>query len=282
MHAATVTALRSCKPPYLEEFATTYDDISTYQPRVGIILLPLCRMPGHNVCGCEKLIDCSFTTSSCPFPTACDSGVRLDRSLDSKFAPFKISSLRFYITCAIIMSTWFTVIGRIAQIEGMSNTSYKNALVEFEEGDSDYSTCRCFYVAFWGDILQSGRNYVIFGTGRLTGNEDCSQPKFTVTHAIPFVSDILPIHYMHILVAVDVKATPKLEADGKSYAFEGSVTGYYNDPMPASLRNDPAQKSQSTHTSTQYFYATISPRLERVLGSLHASTKIFVDGDYTV
>ena len=75
------------------------------------------------------------------------------------------------------MSTWFTVIGRIAQIEGMSNTSYKNALVEFEEGDSDYSTCRCFYVAFWGDILQSGRNYVIFGTGRLTGNEDCSQPK---------------------------------------------------------------------------------------------------------
>jgi hypothetical protein len=85
---------------------------------------------------------------------------------------------------------------------------------------------------------------------------------------------------VHILVAVDVKATPKLEADGKSYAFEGSVTGYYNDPMPASLRNDPAQKSQSTHTTTQYFYATISPRLERVLGSLHASTKIFVDGDY--
>ena len=50
----------------------------------------------------------------------------------------------------IIMSTWFTVIGRIAQIEGISNTSYKNALVEFDEGDSDLVTCR-------GDILQSGR-----------------------------------------------------------------------------------------------------------------------------
>jgi|HubBroStandDraft_2_1064218.scaffolds.fasta_scaffold97143_1 hypothetical protein len=75
------------------------------------------------------------------------------------------------------MSTWFTVIGRIALIEGISNSSYKNALVEFEEGDSELSACRCFYVAFWGDILESGRNYVIFGTGRLTGNEDCSQPK---------------------------------------------------------------------------------------------------------
>jgi hypothetical protein len=75
------------------------------------------------------------------------------------------------------MSTWFTVIGRVAQIEGIPNSSYKNALVEFEEGDSELSTCRCFYVAFWGDILSSGRNYVIFGTGRLTGNTDCSQPK---------------------------------------------------------------------------------------------------------
>ena len=32
--------------------------------------------------------------------------------------------------------------------------TYKNALVEFDEGDSDLATCRCFYVAFWGDILQ--------------------------------------------------------------------------------------------------------------------------------
>jgi hypothetical protein len=34
------------------------------------------------------------------------------------------------------MATWFTVIGRIAQIEGISDSNYKNALVEFEEGDS--------------------------------------------------------------------------------------------------------------------------------------------------
>ena len=69
-----------------------------------------------------------------------------------------------------------TVIGRIAQIECIADSAYKNALVECE-GDSELSSCRCFYVAFWGDLLESGRGYVIFGTGRLTGNEDCTQPK---------------------------------------------------------------------------------------------------------
>jgi hypothetical protein len=55
------------------------------------------------------------------------------------------------------MATWFTA---IAQIEGISDTQYKNALVVFEEGDSELSSSRGFYVAFWG-----GRSYVIFGTG---------------------------------------------------------------------------------------------------------------------
>jgi hypothetical protein len=68
------------------------------------------------------------------------------------------------------MATWFTVIGRIAQIEGISDSNYKNALVEFEEGDSaekEPSSWRSFYVAFWGDLLDSGRSYIIFGSGRL-------------------------------------------------------------------------------------------------------------------
>jgi len=42
------------------------------------------------------------------------------------------------------MATWFTVIGRI-KIEGIADSVYKNALVEFEEGDSELSPCRCFY-----------------------------------------------------------------------------------------------------------------------------------------
>jgi hypothetical protein len=103
-----------------------------------------------------------------------------------------------------------------------------------------------------------------------------------VTHAVPFISEELPVHYLHILLAVDLKTAPKLDADGKTYTFEGTVSGYYSDPVPASLRNDRHQRSQSTHITTQYFYADVSPRLERVLGSsnMKASTKVFVDGDY--
>jgi hypothetical protein len=91
--------------------------------------------------------------------------------------------LRFFLHY-LPMATWFTVIGRVAQIEGIADSAYKNALVEFEEGDSELSSCRCFYAAFWGDLLESGRDYVIFGTGRLTGNDDCTQPKVRgFTHA---------------------------------------------------------------------------------------------------
>jgi hypothetical protein len=97
-------------------------------------------------------------------------------SLHTRSFDISADLLRFLLRY-LPMATWFTVIGRIAQIEGIADSAYKNALVEFEEGDSELSSCRCFYVAFWGDLLESGRDYVIFGTGRLTGNEDCTQPK---------------------------------------------------------------------------------------------------------
>ena len=47
------------------------------------------------------------------------------------------------------MATWFTVIGRV---EGFANSRYKNALIEFEEGDMELSSCHSFYVAFWRDM----------------------------------------------------------------------------------------------------------------------------------
>jgi hypothetical protein len=92
----------------------------------------------------------------------------------------------------------------------------------------------------------------------------------------------LPVHYLQILVAVELKTTPRLEENGKTYAFEGDVSGYYNDPLPLNLRNDKSHKSKFNQTTTQYFFATVNPRLERVLGStnMHASSKVFVDGDY--
>ena len=78
------------------------------------------------------------------------------------------------------MATWFTVIGRVAQIENILDSNYKNALVEFEEGDpaeKQFSLYRSFYIMFWGDLFNSGKSYIIFGTGRLTSNEECTQPK---------------------------------------------------------------------------------------------------------
>jgi ATP-dependent exoDNAse (exonuclease V) alpha subunit len=39
------------------------------------------------------------------------------------------------------------------------------------------------------------------------------------------------------------------------------ILGYYNDPLPASLRNDRLEKSKSTHRTTEYFYANVSWQL---------------------
>jgi hypothetical protein len=49
------------------------------------------------------------------------------------------------------MATWFTIIGCIVQIKGILDSNYKNALVEFEEGnptEKKLSLCRNFYIAF--------------------------------------------------------------------------------------------------------------------------------------
>jgi hypothetical protein len=77
------------------------------------------------------------------------------------------------------MSTWFTAVGRIVQIETIPDTGYRNALVELEEGphSEEASSSRTFYVSFWGNLLESGRTYVLMGTGRLCSNEESVQPK---------------------------------------------------------------------------------------------------------
>jgi len=51
-----------------------------------------------------------------------------------------------------------------------------------------------------------------------------------VNHAIPLAMNDLPLHYLNILVAVELKTAPKLDTNGKAYEFEGEVLGYYNDP----------------------------------------------------
>jgi hypothetical protein len=73
------------------------------------------------------------------------------------------------------MATWFAVIDRITQTRGIGDSGYKNVL-EFDEGDLELS---------------------FFGTGRLTGDEDCSQrQEFS---SIPMI--IPPHHRVHLPAA---------------------------------------------------------------------------------
>jgi hypothetical protein len=73
------------------------------------------------------------------------------------------------------MSTWFTVIVRVASVERIADSAYTNALCMFPEGDRTTPTpeeeCwRSFYIAFYGRLLEHGQNYIIFGNARLPGN----------------------------------------------------------------------------------------------------------------
>jgi len=51
------------------------------------------------------------------------------------------------------------------------------------------------------------------------------------------------------MVAVDLKTAPKLSTDGNTYTFEGytfegAVSGYYSDPVPASQWNSEQSASK--------------------------------------
>jgi hypothetical protein len=82
------------------------------------------------------------------------------------------------------MATWFVVVGRILQVEGIPDSAYKNALCEFEEGERDLrdGEVRTFYIAFYGDLLQNGQSYIIFGNARLPANSECKAPKVSLSN----------------------------------------------------------------------------------------------------
>lgn len=86
------------------------------------------------------------------------------------------------------MSTWFTVVVRVLQVEAIVDSPYTNARCEFEEGDcgTGAGEWRSLSIAFYGDLLQNGRNYIVFGNARLPANTDVagdvmvSPPLFTL------------------------------------------------------------------------------------------------------
>ncbi|KID81268.1 hypothetical protein MGU_11350 [Metarhizium guizhouense ARSEF 977] len=190
------------------------------------------------------------------------------------------------------MSTWFTIIARVTEVDRIPDSAYRNALCEFQEGSNDATTgdWRSFYIAFYGDLLESGRAYMIRGQARLPGNDQAEAPKasilyslFTAFDAIPLLIDHLPIHQLRINAAAELTCTPRFVDATRTFEFEAKVTGYYGDPAPQSLRNDRAFKASQTRTKTQYIYAEQSPKFDRALGNenLRAQSRLFIDGFYT-
>ncbi|KAF5127311.1 hypothetical protein E5D57_008241 [Metarhizium anisopliae] len=175
------------------------------------------------------------------------------------------------------MSTWFTVLARVAEVGRIQDSPYRNALCEFEEGSSDVTTgdWRSFHIAFYGDLLDTGRAYMIRGQARLPGNDEAEAPKAT--------TDYLPIHQLRINAAAELTCTPRFVDAARTFEFEAKLTGYYGDPAPPILRNDRVFKASQTRTKTQYIYAEQSPKFDRTLGSenLRAQSRLFIDGFYT-
>jgi hypothetical protein len=76
------------------------------------------------------------------------------------------------------MSTWFLVVVRVVQIDNIPDSLYRNALCQFEEGSQDFSKgdWRSFYIAFYSDLVEHGKAYILWGSARLPGNHETSAP----------------------------------------------------------------------------------------------------------
>ena len=84
------------------------------------------------------------------------------------------------------MSTWFTFIARVAQVEPVPTSGYQNALCQFLEGscrtdekwtDLDDGEWRSVNVSFYGDLMVNDHSYIIFGTAHLCSYHEATEPK---------------------------------------------------------------------------------------------------------
>jgi hypothetical protein len=62
-------------------------------------------------------------------------------------------------------------------VENIVDLLYRNALCQFEEGSRECSKDqRSFHIAFYGDFLEIGKAYILWGSARLPGNHETSAP----------------------------------------------------------------------------------------------------------
>ena len=79
------------------------------------------------------------------------------------------------------MATWFSVVARVASTTGIVDSIYQNAWCEFPEGPRNNEpesedSWRGFFISFYGELLQAGKNYIIFGSARLPANTETDMP----------------------------------------------------------------------------------------------------------
>jgi hypothetical protein len=74
------------------------------------------------------------------------------------------------------MSTWFLIVGRVLHTEQIAFSALTNARIEYHEGDltarPGTGAIHHIDVSFYGNILQSGKAYIIFGAARLPATDD--------------------------------------------------------------------------------------------------------------
>jgi hypothetical protein len=74
------------------------------------------------------------------------------------------------------MSTWFLVVGRVLYTDPIAFSPLTNARLEYKEGDLNTrptdGTIRHIDISFYGNMLQSGKAYIVFGAARLPATDD--------------------------------------------------------------------------------------------------------------
>jgi hypothetical protein len=96
------------------------------------------------------------------------------------------------------MSTWSSLVARVLHTDPIANSALTNAYCEFEEGDLQQKPgtgmIRHINVSFYGDILRSGRSYIMFATMRLSPNNNyIDQPKASPQN----------LHLLYIFIIAD-------------------------------------------------------------------------------
>jgi hypothetical protein len=91
------------------------------------------------------------------------------------------------------------------------------------------------------------------------------------------LAETLPVYQLQIYIVTELITQPQYIDSTSTYEFEGTITGFYSDPVSQAKRTEKAFRASQTRTTNQYFYA------DKILSGsyLRPQSKLFIDGYYT-